>query len=45
MKNVIFHPLAEQELIDATAYYEVSWILDRVGSQKPGFFNNLGEDG
>ncbi|CAD5979505.1 Plasmid stabilization system protein, RelE/ParE family [Planktothrix tepida] len=27
MKNVIFHPLAEQELIDATAYYE---------EQKPG---------
>ncbi|PSB13208.1 type II toxin-antitoxin system RelE/ParE family toxin [filamentous cyanobacterium Phorm 46] len=27
MKNVIFHPLAEQELIDATAYYE---------AQKPG---------
>lgn len=27
MKNVIFHPLAEQELIDATAYYE---------KQKPG---------
>ncbi|MBN3909005.1 MAG: type II toxin-antitoxin system RelE/ParE family toxin [Nostoc sp. NMS1] len=22
MKNVIFHPLAEQELIDAVAYYE-----------------------
>jgi toxin ParE1/3/4 len=27
MKNVIFHPLAEQELIDATAYYE---------AEKPG---------
>lgn len=27
MKNVIFHPLAEQELIDATAYHE---------EQKPG---------
>jgi hypothetical protein len=27
MKNVIFHPLAEQELIDSTAYYE---------EQKPG---------
>ena len=27
MKNVIFHPLAEHELIDATAYYE---------EQKPG---------
>ena len=22
MKNIIFHPLAEQELIDAAAYYE-----------------------
>jgi toxin ParE1/3/4 len=22
MKNVVFHPLAEQELIDAVAYYE-----------------------
>ncbi|MDZ8106563.1 MAG: type II toxin-antitoxin system RelE/ParE family toxin [Nostoc sp. DedQUE12a] len=27
MTNVIFHPLAEQELIDAVAYYE---------EQKPG---------
>ncbi len=27
MKNVVFHPLAEQELIDAAAYYE---------EQKPG---------
>jgi toxin ParE1/3/4 len=22
MKNIVFHPLAEQELIDAAAYYE-----------------------
>jgi toxin ParE1/3/4 len=22
MKNVVFHPLAEQELIDAATYYE-----------------------
>jgi toxin ParE1/3/4 len=35
MKNVIFHPLAEQELIDAVAYYE---------DQKPGLgLEYLGE--
>ncbi|WP_414517386.1 type II toxin-antitoxin system RelE/ParE family toxin [Nostoc sp. PCC 9305] len=35
MTNVIFHPLAEQELIDAVAYYE---------EQKPGLgLEYLGE--